>query len=40
LGTVHLDLQAIASGVWNGFVVGLGTVVRGIDLVLPGRLIN
>jgi asparagine synthase (glutamine-hydrolysing) len=40
LGTLHLDPQAVASGVWNGFVVGPGTVVRGIDLLLPGRLIE
>lgn len=40
LGTPHLDPQAVASGVWNGFVVGPGTVVRGIDLLLPGRLIE
>lgn len=40
LGTPHLDPQAVASGVWNGFVVGPGTAVRGIDLLLPGRLIE
>jgi asparagine synthase (glutamine-hydrolysing) len=40
LGTPYLDPQAVASGVWNGFVVGPGTVVRGIDLLLPGRLIE
>ena len=40
LGTPHLDPQAVASGIWNGFVVGPGTAVRGIDLLLPGRLIE
>src|SRR5450631_2906650 len=40
LGTPRLDPQAVASGVWNGFVVGPGTVVRGIELLLPGRLIE
>jgi asparagine synthase (glutamine-hydrolysing) len=40
LGTPRLDPQAVASGVWNGFVVGPGTVVRGIDLLLPGQLIE
>jgi len=40
LGTPHLDPQAVASGVWNGFVVGPGTAVRGIDLLLPGRMIE
>jgi asparagine synthase (glutamine-hydrolysing) len=40
LGTPHLDPQAVASGVWNGFVVGPGTAVKGIDLLWPGRLIE
>jgi asparagine synthase (glutamine-hydrolysing) len=40
LGKPQLDPQAVASGVWNGFVVGPGTVVRGIELVSPGRLIE
>jgi asparagine synthase (glutamine-hydrolysing) len=40
LGTPHLDPQAVASGVWNGFVVGPGTAVEGIDLLWPGRLIE
>jgi asparagine synthase (glutamine-hydrolysing) len=40
LGKPHLDPQAVASGVWNGFVVGPGTAVRDIDLLLPGRLIE
>jgi asparagine synthase (glutamine-hydrolysing) len=40
MGTPHLDPQAVASGVWNGFVVGPGTAVKGIDLLWPGRLIE
>jgi asparagine synthase (glutamine-hydrolysing) len=40
LGTPRLDPQAVASGVWNGFVVGPGTVVRGVEQLLPGRLIE
>jgi asparagine synthase (glutamine-hydrolysing) len=40
LGAPRLDPQAVASGVWNGFVVGPGTAVRGIELLLPGRLIE
>jgi asparagine synthase (glutamine-hydrolysing) len=39
LGTPRLDPQAVASAVWNGFVVGPGTAVRGIELLMPGRLI-
>jgi asparagine synthase (glutamine-hydrolysing) len=40
LGTPRLDPQAVASGVWNGFVVGPGTAVKGIDLLWPGRLVE
>jgi asparagine synthase (glutamine-hydrolysing) len=40
LGTPRLDPRAVASGVWNGFVVGPGTAVQGIELLLPGRLIE
>ena len=40
LGTPRLDPQAVASGVWNGFVAGPGTAVRGIELLLPGRLME
>src|SRR5215470_11114550 len=40
LGTPQLDPQAVASGVWNGFVVGPGTAVKGIDLLWPGRLLE
>src|SRR5258708_3227655 len=40
LGTPRLDPQAVASVVWNGFVVGPGTAVKGVDLLWPGRLIE
>jgi asparagine synthase (glutamine-hydrolysing) len=40
LGTPQLDPQAVASGVWNGFVVGPGTAVKGVDLLWPGRLLE
>src|SRR5215470_14129388 len=36
----HLDPQAVASCVWNGFVAGPGTAVKGVDLLWPGRLIE
>src|SRR5262245_43582039 len=38
IGTPRLDPQAVASGIWNGYVVGPGTTVSGIDLVWPGQL--
>ena len=40
LGAPHLDPQAVASVVWNGFVVGPGAAVKGVDLIWPGRLIE
>src|SRR5262249_18956929 len=40
LGTPQLDPQALASGVWNGFVVGPGAAVKGVDLLWPGRLLE
>jgi asparagine synthase (glutamine-hydrolysing) len=40
LGTPHLDPHAVASGVWNGFVVGPGTAVKGVDLLWPGQLLE
>jgi asparagine synthase (glutamine-hydrolysing) len=40
LDTPRLDPQAVASAVWNGFVVGPGTAVKGIDLLWPGRLLE
>ena len=36
----QLDPQAVASSVWNGFVVGPGTAVKGIDLLLAGHLVE
>ncbi|CAL78548.1 putative asparagine synthetase [Bradyrhizobium sp. ORS 278] len=38
LGTPRLDPEAVASGVWNGFVVGPGTAVKGVELLPPGHL--
>jgi asparagine synthase (glutamine-hydrolysing) len=40
LGTARLDPQAVASSVWNGFVVGPGTAVKGVELLWPGRLLE
>jgi asparagine synthase (glutamine-hydrolysing) len=40
LGTLYLDPQAVASSVWNGYVVGPGTAVKGVDLLWPGRLLE
>ena len=40
LGTPRLDPQAVASGVWNGFVAGPGTAVKGINLLEPGFFIE
>jgi asparagine synthase (glutamine-hydrolysing) len=40
LGTPRLDPQAVASSVWNGFVIGPGTAVKGVDLLLPGCLLE
>ena len=40
LGTPRLDPHAVASGVWNGFVVGPGTAVRGVEQLPPGRLME
>jgi asparagine synthase (glutamine-hydrolysing) len=40
LGTPRLDPQAVASVVWNGFVVGPGTAVCGVELLWPGRLLE
>jgi asparagine synthase (glutamine-hydrolysing) len=40
LGVPHLDPQAVASSVWNGFVVGPGTAVKGVDLLWPGQLLE
>src|SRR4029079_1875057 len=40
LGTPHLDPQAVASSAWNGFVVGPGTAVRGVELLWPGSILE
>lgn len=40
LGTPRLDPQAVASSVWNGFIVGPGAAVKGVDLLWPGRLLE
>ncbi len=40
LGTPRLDPQAVASSVWNGFVVGPGSAVKGVDLLSPGHLLE
>jgi asparagine synthase (glutamine-hydrolysing) len=40
LGAPRLDPQAVASGVWNGFVVGPGTAVNGVALLPPGALLE
>lgn len=40
LGTPRLEPQAVASAVWNGFVLGPVTAVKGIELLWPGRLLE
>jgi asparagine synthase (glutamine-hydrolysing) len=40
LGTPRLDAHAVASTVWNGFVVGPCTAIKGVELLWPGRLIE
>jgi asparagine synthase (glutamine-hydrolysing) len=40
LGKPQLDPQALASFVWNGFVVGPDSAVKGVELLWPGRLIE
>jgi asparagine synthase (glutamine-hydrolysing) len=40
LGTPHLDPQAVASSLWNGFVVGPVTAVKGVELLWPGHLVE
>jgi asparagine synthase (glutamine-hydrolysing) len=40
LGTPQLDPRAVASGVWNGFVVGPGTAVKDVELLWPGRFLE
>jgi asparagine synthase (glutamine-hydrolysing) len=38
--TPRLDPRAVASVVWNGFVVGPATAVRGVELLSPGWLLE
>lgn len=38
LGTPRLEPRAVASMIWNGFVVGPETAVQGIELTWPGQL--
>lgn len=38
LGKTELDPHATASMVWNGFIVGQGTAVRGVRSLAPGEL--
>jgi asparagine synthase (glutamine-hydrolysing) len=40
LGTPRLDPRAVASSVWNGFVMGPATAVKGVDLLWPGCLLE
>lgn len=40
LGTPRLAPEAVASVVWNGFVVGPGTAVEGVELLWPGRALT
>ncbi len=40
LGTPRLDPEAVASVVWNGFVIGPATAVAGIELLPPGHLLE
>jgi asparagine synthase (glutamine-hydrolysing) len=40
LGTPQLDPEAVASSVWNGFVVGPRTAVKGVELLWPGHLLE
>ena len=36
----RLDPQAVASCVWNGFVTGSNTIVKGVELLWPGQLLE
>jgi len=40
LGTPRLDPAAAASVIWNGFVVGPGTAVEGVELAWPGEALT
>ncbi len=40
LGTPRLNPHAVASSVWNGFVVGPDTAVKGVELIWPGQILE
>jgi asparagine synthase (glutamine-hydrolysing) len=40
LGTPRLDPSAVSSSVWNGFVIGPHTAVKGVELLWPGQLLT
>ena len=40
LGAPQLDPRAVASTVWNGFVMGPGTAVKGVELLCPGEFVE
>jgi asparagine synthase (glutamine-hydrolysing) len=40
LGNPRLDPQAVASTVWNGFVAGPATAVKGVELLWPSRALE
>lgn len=40
IGTPRLDRHAVASCVWNGFVVGPNSAVEGVELLWPGLLLE
>ncbi|HET6437709.1 MAG TPA: asparagine synthase (glutamine-hydrolyzing) [Anaeromyxobacter sp.] len=40
IATPRLDPRAVASVVWNGFVVGPSTAVEGVELLSPGSVIE
>lgn len=40
LGSARLDPEAVSACVWNGFTVGPGTAVKGIELLPPGHLLE
>ncbi|MGE5048777.1 MAG: asparagine synthase (glutamine-hydrolyzing), partial [Deltaproteobacteria bacterium] len=40
LGTPRLDPQAVASMVWNGFVMAPGTAVSGVELLAAGSTVE
>jgi len=40
LGTPRLDPHAVASTVWNGFVAGSASAVKGVEQLWPGQLVE